>query len=739
MDPPTVDATRSKGSPGESEKSDATPGPQKLHGYDVILVDIEFEGRPLGASIVRQIAAWLDMSEEPCSAAGAAAPSAGRPRLMVLSLSKDTEQIQQALNLGAEAYVLKERVFGLPAVLAGGGRRSPEVEPRGSRSAFRSLYRLPPRVLAGLQREVCGPEDEKSVRAWLRALPKADLHHHIGTCISLPTIQALAWNTFGYLLRKGPPLSQLEALASGVWQIVLEAGVLQQSEQSAAVALWRSSAGANGKPIPKKPDVLDAVVKWLKPTGLDIEDFEVTALLVAVLSLAAQELEGLCERWEPFARIDELAKKQPTLTENAWSLIIRLVGDRASEGEWRRSLTHAEARKTFEGNNWAAAAKAIQERVRCACDWLKSVGKSAGWDPATHSHLSLADIVSLPNNPPPGERSLSRYLWGAGLLGADHLQLPENIVLASMDLARQARKDNIVYSEVRCATTGYTKGGMSAVVATDLLCRSLDLAAAFFALCEKGRRWVRFNVLLGAKRHKTMDEFDEAVALLSCCLQRKRADRRLGSDSSALTPKWWKPCKVAGFDLSGDEKVEAERFKDHVRPLFKSCASITIHAGEAASADSVWQATYMLGARRIGHGLRLRENRELLNYCITEGICMEMCPISNEFTGNFVAPTYGDKSYDPRERKYYPLRYYMEQGLEVCLGTDNRYLHSRQTLTDEYLEAARLVGGLTEWEVLKLVKAGFKHAFLPKEEVETLLRAVEEEIFDLVTAGDTRP
>jgi adenosine deaminase len=200
------------------------------------------------------------------------------------------------------------------------------------------------------------------------------------------------------------------------------------------------------------------------------------------------------------------------------------------------------------------------------------------------------------------------------------------------------------------------------------------------------------------------------------------------------TSAWWKPCRVVGFDLSGDESREISGFRSRIETLFTFCAPITIHAGEAATAESVWQAVYRLGARRIGHGLRLRENKRLLNYCVTEGICMEMCPLSNKFTNGF-ADVSTRQDYHGQQREYYPLRYYLDLGLDVCINTDNRQLHGGRSLTEDYMCAARMVGGLTKWEILKIVKAGFKHAFLPKNDIEALLEEVENEVYQLVSAS----
>lgn len=53
---------------------------------------------------------------------------------------------------------------------------------------WRMLYRLPPARIQALRHTRVGP----SHRAWLQALPKADLHRHLGGCLSLPQQQAVA-------------------------------------------------------------------------------------------------------------------------------------------------------------------------------------------------------------------------------------------------------------------------------------------------------------------------------------------------------------------------------------------------------------------------------------------------------------------------------------------------------------------------------------------------------------------
>jgi adenosine deaminase len=149
---------------------------------------------------------------------------------------------------------------------------------------------------------------------------------------------------------------------------------------------------------------------------------------------------------------------------------------------------------------------------------------------------------------------------------------------------------------------------------------------------------------------------------------------------------------------------------------------------------------YKQRARRIGHGLRLREHTRLMEYCVTEGICLELCPISNSFTNAFEIPPPSDASGEvplgEGNRHFYPLADFLVAHVPVCLNTDNRFLHARHTVTDEYLRAAELTGGLSRMEVLAIVKSGFKHAFLPKEEQVEMLGAMDKVVFRLLKEED---
>jgi len=180
---------------------------------------------------------------------------------------------------------------------------------------------------------------------------------------------------------------------------------------------------------------------------------------------------------------------------------------------------------------------------------------------------------------------------------------------------------------------------------------------------------------------------------------------------------------VVGLDLAGDEKQDAadapRQIAQIFEPAFQECLPITIHAGEGTAADKIWEAAYLLHADRIGHGLTLADHHKLLQRFRDRGICIEMCPTSNEEVVG-----YGQK-------RSYPLANYWQQGVPVTLCTDNPGI-SRTDATGELYKAAEFWPEMTLWDALAIIKQGFAHAFIPMKKREKLIKAVDHQIYEWV-------
>jgi adenosine deaminase len=91
---------------------------------------------------------------------------------------------------------------------------------------------------------------------------------------------------------------------------------------------------------------------------------------------------------------------------------------------------------------------------------------------------------------------------------------------------------------------------------------------------------------------------------------------------------------VVGVSLGGDEvrfppRLFAEPFA-YARSQGLHCVA---HAGEVGGAASVRDAVELLGAERIGHGIRALDDPGTVEVLASRGIPLEICPTSNRLTG----------------------------------------------------------------------------------------------------------
>jgi adenosine deaminase len=91
---------------------------------------------------------------------------------------------------------------------------------------------------------------------------------------------------------------------------------------------------------------------------------------------------------------------------------------------------------------------------------------------------------------------------------------------------------------------------------------------------------------------------------------------------------------VVGVGLGGDEaKFPPAAYAEPFAFARARGLRTVAHAGEAAGADSVRDAVEMLGAERIGHGVRALEDDRVVDLLVRNGVALELCPTSNRLTG----------------------------------------------------------------------------------------------------------
>jgi adenosine deaminase len=265
------------------------------------------------------------------------------------------------------------------------------------------------------------------------------------------------------------------------------------------------------------------------------------------------------------------------------------------------------------------------------------------------------------------------------------MQRPTDLTRIAFELAEDAHRENVRYMEVRFSPLLHLQGGMNFDEIVDAVQRGLDRARRCYG--------IQTGQIICGIRHISPESSLELAQL---------AVR-------------WKGRGVVGFDLAGAENDNPAKHHLHAFYLVRNNnVDITIHAGEAFGPTSIHQAIHYCGAHRIGHGTRLIEDPELMNWVNDHRITVEVCLASNMQTRAIP------------DLQSHPIKRYLEEGLRVTLNTDNRLI-SGTTVTHEYDLAVKNFD-LTEDQVLSLVMNGFKSAFLPLAEKVKLIQRVLDEM-----------
>jgi adenosine deaminase len=286
----------------------------------------------------------------------------------------------------------------------------------------------------------------------------------------------------------------------------------------------------------------------------------------------------------------------------------------------------------------------------------------------------------------PGEscQSLEDYLKAFDVTLAV-LQEEDALHRVAFELAEDAARENVRYIEVRYSPMLHTRRGL----------RLTNIVEAVLAgLREAKRKYgIRYGVILCGIRSTSAES---SIRMAELCVAYKNRG-------------------VVAFDLAGAEyNFPAKDHKEAFQLILNNNVNCTAHAGEAYGPESIAQAIHYCGAHRIGHGTRLRENGDLLNYVNDHRIPLEVCLSSNVQTravSDFAS---------------HPLPFYLTYGLRVTLNTDNR-LVTNTTVSRELLLAHQHYG-LTLDDLKEIIVSGFKSAFLPYREKADVLKEITREL-----------
>jgi len=276
------------------------------------------------------------------------------------------------------------------------------------------------------------------------------------------------------------------------------------------------------------------------------------------------------------------------------------------------------------------------------------------------------------------------------------LQTEEAIQRGAYELAEDAARENVRYMEIRFSPILHTRKGLRLTTVVESVIQALRQAQKDFGI-EVG------IILCGIRTINPASSLEMAQLVV--------AYKNLGA---------------VGFDLAGAEyNYPAKAHRDAFQLILKNNINCTAHAGEAYGPESIAQAIHYLGAHRIGHGVRLKEDGDLLNYINDHRIPLEMCPSSNVQT----------KAVDSYEN--HPIRFLYNFGIRVTVNTDNRLITDTTSSKELWLIHRYL--NFSIQEIKQIIIWGFKSAFLPFHIKQKYLRQISKDLDTLCSAPSQIP
>ncbi len=285
------------------------------------------------------------------------------------------------------------------------------------------------------------------------------------------------------------------------------------------------------------------------------------------------------------------------------------------------------------------------------------------------------------------------------------MQSADGLRRVAKEFVEDLAADGVIYGEVRWAPEQHLAGGLSLEEAVEAVQEGIEEGED---VVDRSGRDIRVGQLVTAMRH---------------------TDRSLEIAKLAVE---FRGRGAVGFDIAGPEDgFLPSRHRAAFDYLASEFFPVTVHAGEAAGLDSIRSALVDGRALRLGHGVRIAEDLEVVQQqgdevLVTFGdvarwvrdreIPLELSPSSNLQTGAIAR--WGTALED------HPFDLLYQLGFAVTVNVDNRTM-SRTSLTRELsLLAETFEYGLDDLESFQLNAAA--GAFLSVEEREELIELIGE-------------
>lgn len=282
-------------------------------------------------------------------------------------------------------------------------------------------------------------------------------------------------------------------------------------------------------------------------------------------------------------------------------------------------------------------------------------------------------------------RSVNEYL--------EKFELPLQIMQDKAAISRTARElvlmlaeQGLVYAEIRFAPQLHMRKGLTQEDAIEAVLEGVNE---------------------GMAEAKTID-----IGVICCAMSigLETVNKEENLDTVRASKKYLGKGVVAA-DLAGAEGIVPVKNFHYIFDLAKELGiPFTCHAGDSDGPQSAWEAVGF-GTKRIGHGHRVYDDKELCERVIRDNITLEICPTSNIQCQT--QPSYEEHS----AKKMYDM------GIRVTINTDNMVL-SDIDLDKEYDHCLNEMG----FEYNDLIKMNIysaEAAFMPEDKKKSIIEKLK--------------
>jgi adenosine deaminase len=261
---------------------------------------------------------------------------------------------------------------------------------------------------------------------------------------------------------------------------------------------------------------------------------------------------------------------------------------------------------------------------------------------------------------------------------------PEDFTTMTIELAKDAKRQNIVYRDVMFTYAYHERRGISLETVVEGLAEG------------RKRAWEDYGVDMRfiADIDRTIDPSESLAYVESIAkVMDKTGIVAIGLDSQ---------------EHDYPASLHAEAFKKAKEYGLK----LTAHAGEDDGPESVWDTIKSLNVDRIDHGVRAMEDEKLMEYLIENQIPLTISPVSNvalKVYPNMVS---------------HPIKELLDRGVVASVSSDDPPFFFAD-LIDNYVAITEAFD-LDESDIIKIARNGILGSYMDDDKKEKYLKEIDE-------------